>query len=81
MITTAQRDGEHERHHLGEPRDRQRGEQHHRALREVEHARRLEDQHETKRHQRVGARPGEQTADQGFEERAEHACPLAPLAR
>ena len=34
-----------------EPRDRQRREQHHRPLREVEDAGGLEDQHETQRHQ------------------------------
>src|SRR5437588_1370017 len=42
-----------ERHHLGQTRERERGKQHHRALREVEYARGLEDQHEAERDQRV----------------------------
>ena len=45
----------------------QRGEEHHRALREVEHARRLVDQHEAERDQRVH-HAREQAADQHFEE-------------
>jgi ribosomal protein S8E len=49
---------------------RKAGEQHHRALREVEHAGRLEDQHEAQRHQRI-EHAGEQPADEDFEELAE----------
>ena len=49
---------------------RQAGQQHHRALREVEHAGGLEDQHEAERHQRI-EHAGEQAADQHFEELAE----------
>ena len=45
----------------------ERGEEHHRALREVEHARRLVDQHEAQRHQRIH-HAREQAADQDFEE-------------
>ena len=45
----------------------QRREEHHRALREVEHARRLVDQHEAERHQRIH-HAREQAADQDFEE-------------
>src|SRR5687768_17790962 len=37
---------------LGEARHRERREQHHRALREIEHAGGLEDQHEAERDQR-----------------------------
>ena len=48
-------------------RHRQAGEQHHRALREVEDARGLEDQHEAERDQRVqDAR--QQAADQDLDE-------------
>ena len=47
--------------------ERQRGEEHHRALREVEHARRLVDQHEAERDERVHD-AGQQPADQHFEE-------------
>ena len=54
-----------------QPRDRERREQHHRALREVEDAGGLEDQHEAQRHQRI-EHAGQQAADQGFEERAQH---------
>ena len=46
------------RNPFGEARHRQRREQHHRALREIEHARGLEDQHEAERDQRIQhARP------------------------
>ena len=45
----------------------ERGEEHHRALREVEHARRLVDQHEAERDERVH-HAREQAADQHFEE-------------
>ena len=51
---------------FGKARHRQRGEQHHRALGEVEDARCLEDQHEAQRHQRV-QHAGHQAADQGFQ--------------
>ena len=68
---------EDERHELGEPRERQRGEQHHRALREVEHARGLEDQHEAERDQRV-EHAGQKPADQRFQHRADHGA-LSPL--
>ena len=47
--------------------ERQRGEEHHRALREVEHARGLVDQHEAERDQRVHD-AGQQAADQHLEE-------------
>ena len=39
--------------HLQQSDVRQRGEEHHRALREIEHARRLVDQHEAERDERV----------------------------
>ncbi len=45
----------------------QRRKEHHRALREVEHARSLVDQHEADRHQRVHD-SGKESADQDFEE-------------
>jgi hypothetical protein len=48
--------------HVGE-----RGEEHHRALREVEHARGLVDEDEAERDERVH-HPGEQAADQHFDE-------------
>jgi hypothetical protein len=52
---------------LREARHRQRREEDHRALREVEHARGLEDQDEAERDQRI-EHPGHQAAEQGFEE-------------
>ncbi len=52
---------------LEQPDVGQRGEEHHRALREVEHAGRLVDQHEAERDQRIH-HAGEQAADQHFEE-------------
>ena len=45
----------------------QRREQHHRALREIEHARGLVDQHEADRDQRIHD-AGQQAADQHFDE-------------
>ena len=71
MISDAQGERQHERHHLGETGERQRGEQHHGALREIEHAGGLEDQHEAERDQRV-EHAGEQAADQGFQDGAQH---------
>ncbi len=50
--------------HLVQADKRQRREHHHDALREVEHARRLEDQHEAQRDQRV-----EHARDQPFPDR------------
>ena len=41
------------RNPLGKARHRQRRKQHHGALRKIEHARRLVDQHKAKRHQRI----------------------------
>ena len=55
---------------------RQRRRQHHRALGEVEHAGRLEDQHEAQRHQRVED-AGEQAADQDFEEETHYVALFA----
>ena len=46
-------------------------EQHHRALGKIEDAGGLEDQHEAQRHQRI-EHAGQQAADQGFKERAQH---------
>ncbi len=54
---------------FGEARHRERREQHHRALREIEHAGGLEDQHEAERDQRI-QHAGHQAAEQGFEEEA-----------
>ena len=65
------RDGDPERHPLRSRRaTAQRGEQHHRALGEVEHARRLEDQHEAQRDQRI-EHARQQAAEQHFEEETE----------
>src|SRR3990167_5674536 len=44
----------------------QRCKQHHRALREVEHARSLVDQHKAQRHQRI-QHAGHEAADEGFQ--------------
>ncbi len=55
------------RHPGREARHCQRGEQHHRALREVEHPRGLEDQHEAQRHQGV-QHAGHEAAEERFEE-------------
>ncbi len=72
----AQHDHDGERGRQREPRGRpvlqqadegKRGEEHHRALREVEDAGRLVDQHEAQRDQRVHD-AGKQAADQHFEE-------------
>ena len=52
---------------LDQRHEGQRGEEHHRALREVEDAGGLVDQHEAERHQRIHD-AGEQAADQDFEE-------------
>jgi hypothetical protein len=52
---------------LREAGHRQRREEDHRALREVEHPRGLVDQHEAERDQRI-QHARHQTADQGFEE-------------
>jgi hypothetical protein len=57
---------------LGEPRHRQRGEEDHRALREIEDARGLEDQDEAERDQRI-EHADHQAAEQRFEERS-HQC-------
>ena len=51
---------------FGKARHGQRREQHHRALREVEDARGLEDQHEAQRHQRI-QHARHQAADEGFQ--------------
>ena len=56
----------------GQPCDGQRREQHHGALGEVEDAGSLEDQHEAQRDQRI-EHAGQEAADQGFEEGAQHA--------
>ena len=61
----AARDQEVERAH-----QRQAGQQHHGALREIEHARRLEDQHEAERHQRI-QHARQQAADQDLQKLAE----------
>ncbi|MCY1537381.1 hypothetical protein D9M68_728720 [compost metagenome] len=53
------------RYPLREAGHRQRGEQHHRTLCEVEDARGLEDQHEAERHQRI-QHAGHQAAQQCF---------------
>ncbi len=68
----ALRDEEVERAH-----EREACEQHHRALREVEHAGCLEDQHEPERDQRI-EHAGQETAEQDFEELTEgdHAVAL-----
>ena len=75
MISDGERERDDERHELGKPRKRQRGEQHHRALREIEHAGGLEDQHEAERDQRI-EHAGQQAADQHFEKWAEHGALL-----
>jgi hypothetical protein len=72
-------DADHERgperqtlchHEVERANQRQAGEQHHRALREVEHAGGLEDQHEAERDQRI-QHARQQAADQHFEELTE----------
>ena len=65
---------------FGEARHRQRREQHHRALREVEDARGLVDQHEAERDQRI-QHAGHQAAEQGFEERAHAALAQCEVPR
>ena len=63
-----QRDRERERETeaVFDQRDkRERGQKHHRALREVENARGLVDQHEAERHQRI-EHAGHQAANQSF---------------
>ena len=60
-------EGQRRRHDFHQPDQRQCREQAHRALREVEHPRRLEDQHKAERHQRIeDAR--QEPADQHFED-------------
>ena len=53
--------------HFRDADEGQRGEEHHGALGEVEHAGGLVDQHVAKRHQRIH-HAGEQAADENFEE-------------
>ena len=55
---------------LDQRHEGQRGEEHHRALREVEHARGLVDQHEAERDERVH-HAGEQPAGQHLDEEDE----------
>jgi hypothetical protein len=58
-----------------EARHRQRREQHHGALRKVEHAAGLEDQHKTQCHQRI-QHARHQAADQCFDEESHVAIPV-----
>ena len=53
---------------LGKTRHRQRRKQHHGALRKVEHARGLVDQHKAQCHQRI-QHAGHQAAEQSFKEK------------
>jgi hypothetical protein len=62
---------EQKRHELGKPRQGEGGEQHHRALREIEHPGSLEDQHKAERNQGVED-AGQKPADQRFEHGAQH---------
>ena len=72
----SQHDHHRERRRYRQPRGKavlqqsdvgERGEEHHRTLREVEHAGRLVDQHEAQRHERIH-HAREQAADQNLEE-------------
>ncbi len=65
MTPIGQNEREERRHALlVQPDERQRREHHHDALREVEHARRLEDEHEAERDQRI-----EDAGDEALPER------------